>query len=338
MTGPGLDYVLNAFRAAGEETRMRILLLLAHGELTVTELTQILAQSQPRVSRHLKILSDSTLVERYREGAWVFYRLSPAQGGALPALRTTIETLAESGDRIIARDAERLRQVRQVRAEAAAAYFNENAAQWDELRKLHLPDSDIEAAMRAALGPQRVGLFVDLGTGTARMLELFADLYERGVGYDLSREMLTVARANLERAGIASAQARQGDLHTLPVERGAADVVCLHQVLHYLDDPAAAVSEAARLLAPGGRLLIVDFAPHELEFLRDAHAHRRLGFSDEEVRGWCAATRLDFVRVDTLGPRRGEPDKLTVKIWLCARANASRGVRAGRDARVEDAR
>jgi len=320
-----LDQMLNTFRAAGEETRLRIALLLARGELTVTELTQILSQSQPRVSRHLKILSDSGLVERYREGAWVFYRLPPSDSEApgVSAVRGALEDLEKSGDRLVERDLERLRQVRQSRAEAAAAYFKENAAQWDELRRLHLPEADIEAAMRETLGPERVDTFLDLGVGTGRVLTVFADRYAHGVGYDLSREMLSVARANLDAAGVEHAQVRLGDLNALPVEGDSADVVCIHQVLHYLDDPSAAVVEAARVLAPGGRLLIVDFAPHALEFLRDSHAHRRLGFADEEVRAWCAEAGLDFVREAALAPKQGETDRLTVKIWLCARRKAA---------------
>ncbi|MEM8985606.1 MAG: metalloregulator ArsR/SmtB family transcription factor [Pseudomonadota bacterium] len=318
-----LDQTLGVFRAAGEETRLRILTLLSNGELTVTELTQILGQSQPRVSRHLKVLNDAGLVERYREGSWVFYRLGEA--GASPSvasvLSDTLRRLAASGDRIVARDAERLKLARRARAEAAADYFNKSAAKWDDMRKLHLPESDIEATMLSAAGPQNVSVFLDLGTGTGRLLEIFAGIYEKGVGYDLSLEMLAVARANLERAGVSHAQVRQGDIFAMPLEDGAADFISIHQVLHYVADAGAAVAEAARLLSPGGRLMIVDFAPHDLEFLREDHAHRRLGFSDEEVRAWCEGAGLNLARVDTLSPdKTGVEGRLTVKIWLCADA------------------
>ncbi|MEE2692927.1 MAG: metalloregulator ArsR/SmtB family transcription factor [Pseudomonadota bacterium] len=321
-----LDTTLNIFRAIGEETRLRIMVLLARGELTVTELTHILGQSQPRVSRHLKILADAGLVERYREGSWMFYRAAdwPAAAGEGDGVLGALGALADSEDRLIARDRERFAQSREARAAQAATYFQENAGEWDTVRKLHLPESDIEERMRAAIGEKPVGLFVDLGTGTGRMLELFADRYETALGFDLSREMLAVARANLEQAGVAHAQVRHGDLFALPVDSAAADLVCLHQVLHFLAEPGAAVREAARLLKPGGRLLISDFAPHELEFLREHHAHRRLGFSDDEVRAWCRAASLNLVSTETLSPQSSEAGRLTVKIWVCAAAESVR--------------
>jgi ArsR family transcriptional regulator len=313
-----LDFSLNLFRAIGEETRLRIMVLLERGELTVSELTQILGQSQPRVSRHLKILADAGLVERYREGSWMFYRPAPEGDPRVDAMRGSARELAAAADRVIARDADRFRQSREARARLAEAYFEKNAGEWHRVRALHLPEADIEARMRAMIGEGQVELFVDLGAGTGRMLEVFADRFRSGIGFDLSREMLAVARANLERAGVAHAQVRHGDIFAAPLENGAADLVCLHQVLHYLAEPGQAVCEAARLLRPGGRLIIVDFAPHELEFLRDEHAHRRLGFSDDEVRSWRREAGLDLVAAETLSPQSGEKEKLTVKIWLCA--------------------
>ncbi len=314
-----LDVTLNVFRAIGEETRLRIMGLLVRGELTVTEITQILGQSQPRVSRHLKILADAGLAERHREGAWMFYRVA---GGArtdsvLSAVLAAVETMAASGDRLLARDNERFLQSREARASQAAAYFQENAQEWNRLRRLHLPESDIEARIVELAGNDDVDLFIDLGTGTGRMLEIFADKYKSGVGYDLSREMLAIARANLEKATITHAQVRHGDLFSLPLEAESADIVLLHQVLHYLAEPGAAVREAARLLKPGGKLIISDFAPHDLEFLREEHAHRRLGFSDDEVEEWCKASRLALSQTDTLSPSSSDTRKLTVKIWLC---------------------
>ena len=318
-----LDAALSVFRAIGEETRLRMMALLARGELTVSELTQILGQSQPRVSRHLKILADAGLVERHREGAWMFYRAAAdAGGGAQRALIDAVAAVGDSGDRIITRDAERFAQSRQARADLAARYFQENAAEWSRIRALHLPDSDIEARMIEMAGKGPFDTFIDLGTGAGRMLELFADRFAHGVGYDVSHEMLAIARNKLEEAGIAHAQARHGDLFALPIESAAADIVCVHHVLRYLAEPDAAVREAARILKPGGRLIISDFAPHELEFLREEHAHRRLGFADEEVRNWCAAANLRLEKTETLSPsspkaKAGDKPKLTVKIWLC---------------------
>ncbi len=325
-----LDTTLNVFRAIGEETRLRIMALLTSGELTVSEITFILGQSQPRVSRHLKILADAGLAERHREGAWMFYRIAVGarENDVLCAVLAAVETMAASGDRILARDLERFRQSRETRAAQAAAYFEENARQWSKLRRLHLPESDIETRIVELAGEDNVDLLIDLGTGTGRMLELFADKYAAGVGYDLSREMLAIARSNLEKAAINHAQVRHGDLFSLPAEAETADIVLLHQVLHYLAEPSAAVREAARLLKPGGRLIISDFAPHDLEFLRDEHAHRRLGFSDEEVGEWCKASRLDLVKTETLSPSSGDRKKLTVKIWLCAAPVALRRLRS----------
>jgi ArsR family transcriptional regulator len=323
------DSTLNVFRAIGEETRLRIMLLLQQGELTVSEIVQILGQSQPRVSRHLKILADAGLIERHREGSWMFYRVADSDGRQdVAATLHATGNLAAGADRVIARDRDRFAQIREVRSRAAAAYFQENAGEWDQVRQLHLPERDIEARMRALVGEEPVGFFIDLGTGTGRMLEIFASSYERGVGFDLSLEMLAIARANLERAGVSHAQVRQGDLFSLPIESGAADLVCLHQVLHFLAEPGAAVCEAARLLKPGGRLLISDFAPHEVEFLRDAHAHRRLGFPDAEVEGWCRSSSLQLVESESLSPRSQDATKLTVKIWLCSAAATVRTLKS----------
>lgn len=314
--GMNLDGILNVFRAIGEETRLRVMALLLRGELTVSEITQILGQSQPRVSRHLKILTDAGLVEKFREGSWMFYRVTVPAPEATDAVLAAAKALNSSGDRVIARDGDRFDQSRQARAAIAAAYFEKNAAEWDKVRGLQIEEETVEKRMRALLAESRAGLFIDIGTGTGRILTVFADAFDNGVGFDLSREMLAVARANLEKAGVSNAQVRHGDLFSLPVETATADVVCIHQVLHFLAEPAAAVREAARLLKPGGRLIISDFAPHELEFLRADHAHRRLGFSDDEVAAWCASTGLDLVASETLPAMSAVKNALTVKIWL----------------------
>ncbi len=312
---PGLTRVqaLAALRAAGEATRLRILALLAGGELNVKDLTQILGQSQPRISRHLKLMAEAGLIKRFREGSWVFFRLADA--GAEAALAQAIVESLDQTDLTLARDRSRATAVQTARAETAQAYFKSHASEWDSIRALHVAERDVEAAMDEALGEGPFHLLVDLGTGTGRILELFAARADRALGFDLNHAMLGYARMKLERAGLTHAQVRHGDLHNVPLPDGAADAVVLHQVLHFLDDPAAAVAEAARLLAPGGKLLVVDFAPHELEFLREQSAHRRLGFAKDQLGRLFESAGLKLERFRELSP---EPSggKLTVSLWL----------------------
>ncbi|HEY5065970.1 MAG TPA: metalloregulator ArsR/SmtB family transcription factor [Xanthobacteraceae bacterium] len=301
-----------SLKAAGEATRLRILALIAETELTVSDLTEILRQSQPRLSRHLRLLAEAGLVERFREGSWAFFRLGE-RGSSADIARELIARLDVS-DPVIARDRERLAAVRGVRAAAAQNYFRRHAAEWDRIRKLHVADAAVEAAVRAALADKPIRSLLDLGTGTGRMLELFAGDIERGLGLDLSRDMLALARARLDRSGLQHCSVRHADIYDLALPRDSFDAVIIHQVLHFLDDSARAVCEAARVLRPGGRLLVVDFAPHDLEFLREEHAHRRLGFATETVTQWMQAAGLDPARQETLplGPK----GQIAVSLWL----------------------
>jgi len=303
-----------ALKAAGEETRLRVLALLAEAELTVSELTDILRQSQPRISRHLKLLAEAGLVERFREGSWAFFRLGE-RGAAAEVARALIGRL-DPADPTVTRDRERLSAVRAARAAAAQAYFRRHAAEWDRIRKLHVADDEVEQAIVAALADRPFRSLLDLGTGTGRMLELFGPQIERGLGLDLSHDMLALARSRLDRAGLRHCSVRQGDLYDLALAKDSFDVVIVHQVLHFLDDGARALAEAARVLRPSGRLLVVDFAPHELEFLRDQHAHRRLGFAPETVAQWMNAAGLDVVAQRTLAPGAGPQAKIAVSLWL----------------------
>ena len=310
----GFDALNTALKAAGEETRLRVLALLGEAELTVSDLTDILRQSQPRISRHLKLLVEAGLVERFREGTWAFFRLAEHGGGADVA-RALIERL-NPGDQTIARDRERQSSVRQARATAAQAYFRAHAAEWDRIRKLHVADEAVEDAIRAALSDKPFRSLLDLGTGTGRMLEMFGPDIERGLGLDLSLDMLLLARDRLERAGLRNCSVRQGDIYDLPLANDSFDVVIVHQVLHFLDDGARAIREAARVLRPGGRLLVVDFAPHEQEFLREQFAHRRLGFAPDTVMQWITASGLDPVMHKSLAPEPGSEGKIAVSLWL----------------------
>lgn len=304
-----IDSLLSALRAVAEPTRLRLLALCAHGDLTVSELVGILGQSQPRVSRHLKLLTEAGLLERIREGSWVFHRLVQSGGGA--RLAAHLNELLPLDDDILSRDLERLAMVKCERDLAAADYFKRNAESWDRLRSLHVDDAVVEQTLLAMLDGQRIDDLLDIGTGTGRMLELFGPHIKHGEGIDLSREMLSVARANLQRAGLTHCTVRQADIYQAPFPAGAYDAVTIHQVLHFLDRPGQAVGEATRLLRPGGHLLLVDFAPHNVESLRDEHNHRRLGFDDGEVRSWFDSH--DMTLVDA---RHLSGDPLTVALWL----------------------
>ena len=319
-----MEQLVGMLRAAGDGTRLRLLLLLLEVELTVSELTEILGQSQPRVSRHLKLLCEAGLLQRFKEGAWVFYRA--AERGGAAKLAATLASLADGKkDATLLDDRRRLAAVRSQRAEQAAAYFKANAPQWEEIRSLHVPEQDVENAVVSLLGRERLETVLDAGTGTGRMLELLAPHIGRGIGLDQSPEMLAIARERLAKADAAHCQVRRGDVYRLPFadgdEKTGFDAVIFHQVLHYLDDPQAALREAIRVARPGGRILIADFAPHELEFLRAEHAHRRLGFANSEVQGWFTAASLKPLAAEALAPRSGA-ETLTVMVWLAETAGA----------------
>jgi ArsR family transcriptional regulator len=285
---------------------------LEHGELTVTDLTEILGQSQPRVSRHLRLLVEAGLVSKHREGTWVFFRLADAPQ-RLDLVRAAIAAV-DADDTVLAGDLARLDTVRARRAATASEYFERIAPIWDEERSLHAAADTVEAAIVGMVGVAPLGRLLDIGTGTGRMLQLLAGGADRAIGLDTSHSMLSVARANLVRAGIANWELRQGDVHSPPLEAASFDLVVIHQVLHYLDEPARAIAEAARLVSPGGRLLVVDFAPHRHNFLRAA-AHRRLGFTHQQLTEWFDQSGFDCPTITDVEPPAGQ-DGLTVTVWL----------------------
>ena len=308
----GLDQLVGVLKAAGEGTRLRLLALLADGDHSVKDLTEILKQSQPRVSRHLKLLADAGLIERNAEGAWAYYGLAP--DGDAGALAQWLIARVDAGDIERAQDIERQQKVRAAQQGQASQYFAKVAGSWDLLKTLHVPEEAVEAAVVGALEGRKVETLIDLGTGTGRMLEVLEGSYRRGIGIDSSREMLAVARSRLASAGINHAQVRLGDIGDVDLAAGPADVIVVHQVLHYFDDPGRMLAQARRLLKPGGEMVIVDFAPHDLEFLRSEHAHRRLGLSQSQMSGWAAAAGLQVESVHEF-PSQSDERGLTVCLW-----------------------
>ncbi len=308
-----MEQLVTSLKAIADPTRLRLLLLVARSELAVTDLTWIVRQSQPRVSRHLKILTEAGLLERHKEGSWVYYRLvqTGEAGGFLPALVNSIDLSAGE----VMRDLERLAEIQRNRKDAAQSYFDTHAAEWDGMRALYVAEAEVEREILRVLTNKPINTLLDVGTGTGRILEMLAPSIKRGIGIDNSREMLSLARARLDKNDLRHCQVRQGDMYDLPVENGGYDAITFHQVLHFADDPKAAIIEAAEALAPGGRILIADFAPHSHEELRDSHAHRRLGFADEQMVEYFKAAGLMNSAVSHL---KGGP--LEVSVWLGERS------------------
>ena len=312
-----METLLGGLRAAGESTRLRILAVLDRCELTVGELCRVLGQTQPRVSRHLRLLCEAGLLDRHAQGTSAFYR--PARQGEGRKLFEAIRPLIDASDPGLQGDLRRLAAIRSERAEVAAAYFESVAASWDHMRARHVADDEVEAAMLAAIEGVTVGQLIDVGTGTGRVLEVFADRIDQGIGLDLSQQMLDLARSRLDQLGLRHCAVRQGNAYDLGLDTGSVDVAVLHHVLHFLDDPGAAVAEAARTLRPGGRLIVVDFGPHADESMRVDYAHHWLGFADEDVEGWCASAGLLDMQVDHLALSTGDvsaEDALTVTLWV----------------------
>jgi ArsR family transcriptional regulator len=294
-----MQLLLLGLKAAAEPTRLRLLALCAHSDLTVSELTQILGQSQPRVS--------------LREGNWAYFRLASDGPGAELA-RTLVDSL-QVDDPVVSLDLERLETVMHARAQRAADYFRRNAAKWDEMRSLYVDDAEVEHRLLELVPEDGVQDLLDIGTGTGRILQLLAPRTGRAVGIDLSREMLQVARSNLEGSRLRHCVVRHGDMYQLPASRRSFDLVTVHQVLHFAEQPGEVIAEAARVLRPGGRIIVVDFEAHDHDALRRDHAHLWLGFRDRDVTDWFAAAGLQ-----PQDPIRLPGDPLSVGIWWATQA------------------
>ena len=304
-----MQEILQALRAAAEPTRLRLLSLCYDSELTVTELTEILGQSQPRVSHHLRQLCDTGMLQRRQEGTWAFYRMgTEGPGGELAQI---LLTRLPGHDKTLLLDKERLNKVKRARQLKAERLFAAYAPNWDELRKLYVPEQEVEAALKTVFSSMNVEDFLDIGTGTGRILELMSSQISRGIGIDLSHAMLAVARVNLEHPGARNCQVQHGDMYKMPFAAGSFDAVSIHMVLHYSDEPCDVLLEASRVLRPGGRIAVVDFDRHDLDFLRAQHAHRRLGFTDFEMVDWFKGAGLECKNVSRL-----VGDDLTVVLWV----------------------
>lgn len=317
-----MTQLIDILRALADPTRLRIAALLRALELSVGEIAQILQQSQPRVSRHVRILAEAGLIERRKEGSWVFLRLRSDE--QIKATREFINEmpLSDIERRIVAGDLTALKSVQAQRAEAANQYFAEHAAEWDAIRSLHVAEAEVEQAMLRLMHKRRLGHVLDIGTGTGRTAELFAPEARRVTALDRSPEMLRLARARLTGKDW-PVELVQGDFYSLPLGDESADTVLLHQVLHYAQAPERVIAEAARVMRPGGHILIVDFASHDREELRAQAAHARLGFSDAQIRGWFASNGLIVEAGDGLSG--GE---LTVRLWLGRRRSDDNPMRA----------
>ena len=311
-----LDTLLDGIRAAADPSRLRLLAICSQGEWTVSELVQILGQSQPRISRHLKILAEAGLLDRFREGAWVFYRRAQTGDGA--RLARSLCRLLPDDDAGMRLDQRRLEAVREGRRRQAQRFVDQRAGGWDSARDHARDGVVVEGAMREQFAQERPASLLDIGTGTGRILQVLAGHVGFGLGIDLSHDMLAVARANLDQREARNCQVRHGDMYQLPLPDGSFAAVTLHQVLHFADDPSAALAEAARVLAPGGRLVVVDLAPHGLEHLRETAGHRRLGFGDDELGRWFRQSGLVAEP-----PRHLAGPELTVVIWTARRPAAA---------------
>jgi ubiquinone/menaquinone biosynthesis C-methylase UbiE len=308
-----MDELLKGLRAAAEPTRLRILGLCAHAELTVSDLVELLGQSQPRISRHLKLLVEAGLLARNQEGPWAWYRLPEEGEGA--GLAQVVVDLLPPDDRKHAADLKRLQAVSEGWAARVEDYFRRHATDWERIRALHTDQLRVDRALMSLLVETPIDSLLDIGTGAGHVLLLAGREAQSAIGIDSSREMLNVARHNLFQAGLRNCQVRQADMMALPFDDGAFSVITMNMVLHFAERPESALAEAARVLQPGGRLIVVDLAAHNLSELREQYAHRWLGFDDSQVGDWCRKAGLVAGR-----PRRLHGGKLTVVLWTAERA------------------
>ena len=303
-----MEKVLSMLKATSESSRLRLLILCASGEFTVSDLMQIIGQSQPGVSRNLKILCDAGLLRRIRQGSWVFYR--SVTKGAEAEFVHYLTTVMPATDPTIQLDRQRLLELKNERLRAAAQYFEKTAAEWDSIRTLHVEDLDIERTLKTRVLEAKPRTLLDIGTGTGRILEILGPYVEDAEGVDFSHEMLTVARANLDKPSLRHCRVRHSNMYQLPYQDRSFHFITIHHVLHFAHQPQQVLKEAARVLRTQGQMVIVDFASHVREELRTKFKHQRLGFSNDEMEGW-----LHKIGLSIQPPTKFTGESLAVMIW-----------------------
>ena len=290
--------ILDSLSALSDPTRCRMLRLLDGNELTVSELCGVLQLPQSTVSRQLKTLADADWVASRRDGTSRYYALS-LDGADGPRARLWQLTSGQLASRPgVQQDARRLSRVLARRSEASQQFFATSAGQWDKLRDELFGGTFAAEALLSLLSPDWI--VADLGCGTGALLPTLAPQVGRVIGVDASDEMLSTARRRV--AGLDNVELRRGSLEALPLDAASIDVATLMLVLHHVPSPADALADAARVLKPGGRVLVTDMTPHDREEYRLRMGHVWLGFSEDHMRRLLAQAGFDKVRIHTLPP------------------------------------
>tara|TARA_Y100000590_G_scaffold470770_1_gene669895 strand:- start:22065 stop:23030 length:966 start_codon:yes stop_codon:yes gene_type:complete len=306
------------FSALADETRLRIVNILSNCELNVQDLVSVLSQSQPRVSRHLKILDEANLIERIKEGNWVFCKLISSEG-IRPIIDYVSKTKKNNSD-IYTRDQKKLSLLIKNRAREANYYFNRIESEDASIGEYNISDNIIDQKIISII-EKNIKLplsdIIDLGTGSGKILSLLSGSYLHGIGIDNNPNMLKMARSRFKQQGIQNCDLTFGDITDLSLKENNADLVVLHQVMHYFDDPNILISQAARLLMRDKYILVVDFDSHSNESLRKRFSHRRLGFSDEQIINIFEKYNCILIDKDSGASNRlKNVEGLVCKIWL----------------------
>jgi DNA-binding transcriptional ArsR family regulator len=287
------DNYIDALKAISEPTRFRLVRLCAQGELTVSELMRIVGQSQPRVSRHLKLLQDAGILERFREQHWVFYRV--AQEEHYQLLVSGLIKQIEKNETIIQLDQSRLIELQAARATLSETFIETELPDWLRLHEYHGDTARFESAVQDALAEKTVGHLLDVATGTGRMLKIVGPLASSGVGIDLSKKMVTVARSVLAESGLAHLTVRQEDMYQMRFAARHFDTITIDQVLYFATNPDALIKETARVLKYGGRLLVVAFTAS-----KTAKTPPSVGIELSDIQQWIESAGLKITNTNIL--------------------------------------